>query len=64
MSMDGTNNNNSIGTTTNSLLLQKFLNGDVDLRSIEQRDLRVFILLLFFLLKYSIKFVFFILSVF
>jgi len=26
---------------TNSLFLQKFLNGDIDLRSIEQRDLRV-----------------------
>ena len=30
-----------MGTSTNTLLLQKFLNGDVDLRSIEQRDLRV-----------------------
>jgi hypothetical protein len=30
-----------MGTSTASLLLQKFLNGDVDLRSIEQRDLRV-----------------------
>jgi hypothetical protein len=29
------------GTSTNSLLLQKFLNGDIDLRSTEQRDLRV-----------------------
>jgi hypothetical protein len=40
MSIDGTNNN-TMGTNANSLLLQKFLNGDVDLRSIEQRDLRV-----------------------
>ncbi|CAM2701894.1 unnamed protein product [Rotaria socialis] len=39
MSMDGANNN-GMGTATNSLLLQKFLNGDIDLRSIEQRDLR------------------------
>ncbi|CAF3823618.1 unnamed protein product [Adineta steineri] len=39
MSIDG-GNNNTMGTSTNSLLLQKFLNGDVDLRSIEQRDLR------------------------
>ncbi|CAF4990152.1 unnamed protein product, partial [Rotaria sp. Silwood1] len=39
MNIDGTNNN-AMGTTTNSLLLQKFLNGDIDLRSIEQRDLR------------------------
>jgi hypothetical protein len=30
-----------MGTSTNTLLLQKFLNGDIDLRSIEQRDLRV-----------------------
>ena len=27
--------------SNNSLLLQKFLNGDVDLRTIEQRDLKV-----------------------
>jgi hypothetical protein len=40
MSIDGTSSS-SLGTNTNSLLLQKFLNGDVDLRSIEQRDLRV-----------------------
>ncbi|CAF2508626.1 unnamed protein product [Rotaria sp. Silwood2] len=39
MNIDGTNNN-AMGATTNSLLLQKFLNGDTDLRSIEQRDLR------------------------
>ncbi|UJR24881.1 hypothetical protein I4U23_006249 [Adineta vaga] len=39
MSIDGTGNN-AMGPSTNSLLLQKFLNGDVDLRSIEQRDLR------------------------
>ncbi|CAF3944729.1 unnamed protein product, partial [Rotaria magnacalcarata] len=39
MSMDGANNN-GMGAATNSLLLQKFLNGDIDLRSIEQRDLR------------------------
>jgi hypothetical protein len=39
MSVDGTNNNTT-GANAN-LLLQKFLNGDVDLRSIEQRDLRV-----------------------
>lgn len=35
------NINDGIGTTTNSLLLQKFLNGDTNLRSIDQRDLRV-----------------------
>ena len=40
MSIDGTGNS-AMGPSTNSLLLQKFLNGDVDLRSIEQRDLRV-----------------------
>ena len=40
MSVDGANNS-AIGANTNSSLLQKFLNGDVDLRSIEQRDLRV-----------------------
>ncbi|CAF1249772.1 unnamed protein product [Rotaria sordida] len=39
MNIDGTNNS-AVGTTSNSLLLQKFLNGDADLRSIEQRDLR------------------------
>lgn len=38
MSIDGTTNN-AMGTTTTPLL-QKFLNGDLDLRSIEQRDLR------------------------
>jgi DNA repair exonuclease SbcCD ATPase subunit len=37
ISVDGINTN-AMGT--NSSLLQKFLNGDVDLRSIEQRDLR------------------------
>jgi hypothetical protein len=40
MSIDGTNNS-AMGANSNSSLLQKFLNGDVDLRSIEQRDLRV-----------------------
>ena len=44
MSIDGTVNN-AMGSNTNSLLLQKFLNGDVDLRSIEQRDLRVWCIL-------------------
>ncbi|CAF1205039.1 unnamed protein product [Rotaria sordida] len=39
MNIDGTNNS-AVGSTSNSLLLQKFLNGDADLRSIEQRDLR------------------------
>jgi hypothetical protein len=46
MSVDA-GNNNAIGTNANSSLLQKFLNGDVDLRSIEQRDLRVGIFLFF-----------------
>ncbi|CAF1202380.1 unnamed protein product [Didymodactylos carnosus] len=32
--------NDGSGNNTNTLLLQKFLNGDTDLRSIEQRDLR------------------------
>ena len=40
MNIDGTSNN-ATGSNANSSLLQKFLNGDVDLRSIEQRDLRV-----------------------
>jgi hypothetical protein len=40
MNIDGTNNS-AMGTSANSLLLQKFLNGDTDLRSVEQRDLRV-----------------------
>lgn len=44
MSIDGSNNS-TMGTNAYTLLLQKFLNGDVDLRSIEQRDLRVRILL-------------------
>ncbi|CAF1027324.1 unnamed protein product [Didymodactylos carnosus] len=35
LSIDGVSGNNA-----NTLLLQKFLNGDTDLRSIEQRDLR------------------------
>jgi hypothetical protein len=48
MSIDGTNNS-AMGTTSNTLLLQKFLNGDVDLRSIEQRDLRVCILIFSFI---------------
>lgn len=39
MSVDG-GNNSAMGTNNNSSLLQKFLNGDVDLRTIEQRDLR------------------------
>lgn len=39
MSVDGVNNS-AMGTNNNSSLLQKFLNGDVDLRTIEQRDLR------------------------
>ncbi|UJR23909.1 hypothetical protein I4U23_026881 [Adineta vaga] len=30
----------TLSTNANSLLLQKFLNGDIDLRTIEQRDLR------------------------
>ncbi len=47
MSVDA-GNNNAIGTNANSSLLQKFLNGDVDLRSIEQRDLRVGIFLFYF----------------
>ncbi|CAF1121998.1 unnamed protein product [Adineta steineri] len=34
------NINPTIGINTNTLLLQKFLNGDIDLRTIEQRDLR------------------------
>jgi hypothetical protein len=51
MSIDGTNNN-AMGTGTNSLLLQKFLNGDVDLRSIEQRDLRVHITIFSFCLSF------------
>ncbi|CAF0809428.1 unnamed protein product [Rotaria sordida] len=34
------NMNGTLETNTNSLLLQKFLNGDIDLRSLEQRDLR------------------------
>ncbi|CAF5021326.1 unnamed protein product, partial [Rotaria sp. Silwood1] len=34
------NMNGTVETNTNSLLFQKFLNGDIDLRSIEQRDLR------------------------
>ena len=34
-------NTSGIGTNGNASLLQKFLNGDADLRSIEQRDLRV-----------------------
>lgn len=33
-------NTSGIGTNGNASLLQKFLNGDADLRSIEQRDLR------------------------
>lgn len=36
-----TGNTSGIGTNGNASLLQKFLNGDADLRSIEQRDLRV-----------------------
>lgn len=43
MSHDGVNNS-AMGTNNNSSLLQKFLNGDVDLRTIEQRDLRVRVL--------------------
>jgi len=39
LSIDATNTS-GIGTNANSSLLQKFLNGDADLRSIEQRDLR------------------------
>ena len=52
MSMDGANNN-GMGAATNSLLLQKFLNGDIDLRSIEQRDLRVCILRFVFFFQKS-----------
>ncbi|CAF0904324.1 unnamed protein product [Adineta ricciae] len=36
----GSSKSGVVGTNANSLLLQKFLNGDVDLRTIEQRDLR------------------------
>ena len=39
MSMD--NNTNGVNGTSTTSLLQKFLNGDIDLRSIEQKDLRV-----------------------
>ena len=49
MSIDGINNNVT-GMSTNSLLLQKFLNGDIDLRSIEQRDLRARIFNRYFLI--------------
>ena len=42
MNIDATSSN------APSSLLQKFLNGDVDLRSIEQRDLRVKTISLFF----------------
>jgi len=55
MSIDGTNNN-AMGTGTNSLLLQKFLNGDVDLRSIEQRDLRVHIIIYLFVYHFVLFF--------
>jgi hypothetical protein len=55
MSIDGTNNN-AMGTGTNSLLLQKFLNGDVDLRSIEQRDLRVYIISFLFVYHFILFF--------
>ncbi|CAF4449240.1 unnamed protein product [Rotaria magnacalcarata] len=34
------NMNSIIGANTHSSLLEKFLNGDIDLRSVEQRDLR------------------------
>ena len=57
MNFDGINNN-ATGITNNSLLLQKFLNGDVDLRSIEQRDLRVFTFIFFFFVFFSFFFVF------
>jgi hypothetical protein len=40
MSIDAASGN-TMGANGNTLLLQKFLNGDTDLRSIEQRDLRV-----------------------
>lgn len=50
MNIDATSSN------APSSLLQKFLNGDVDLRSIEQRDLRVKLASLFFALNLEIFF--------
>lgn len=50
MNIDANSNN------APSSLLQKFLNGDVDLRSIEQRDLRVKSRFLFLNLKLDIFF--------